>query len=156
MWVHCYVWCHVGRVHVVAMCVCLKRGVSGTLSGLSSLSVIGCIGKINGSCPWKWNLLNLLGKLHDGNQSNTNSRHPSDQSMLHFTWVICHHSRGTETLKQFIISTSQLNPALDRLVRRQTLELLLMYCEGAADWIHCTSHTQKDQQLELKLIVCRF
>lgn len=50
-------------------CVCLKRGVSVTLPALSLLSVVGCTGEINGSCPWKWNLLNLLGKLHDSNQS---------------------------------------------------------------------------------------
>ncbi len=52
---------------MLAVCVRLKRGVSGTLSVLSLLSVIGVL--VNGSCPWKWNLLNLLGKLHDSNQS---------------------------------------------------------------------------------------
>ncbi len=31
--------------------VCLKRGVSVTLAALSLLSVIGCTGEINGSCP---------------------------------------------------------------------------------------------------------
>ncbi len=67
--------------------------------------------------------------------------------MLHFTWVMCRHSRGIEALKQFINSTSQLNPDLDRLVRRQTLDLLLMYCERTADWLHCSSHIQKEQRI---------